>query len=71
MKCIECFAENLRKYWKMRGLTQDQLAFESGIDRTYLQLLESKKANPSLKIIENLADVLKISVNDFFLELRK
>jgi transcriptional regulator with XRE-family HTH domain len=66
MSTIEILAWNLKKRRKLMGLSQEKLALLSDIDRTYVQLLEKKKANPSLKIIEKLALALGISVKDFF-----
>ena len=39
-------------------MTQEELAFRAGIDRTYASQIERAIANPSLAIICALADVL-------------
>jgi transcriptional regulator with XRE-family HTH domain len=67
MSNLEVFAINLRRKRKLIGLSQEQLGLESEIDRTYIQLLESAKANPSLKVMEKLSSVLNISIVDFFM----
>jgi transcriptional regulator with XRE-family HTH domain len=66
MSTVEIFAWNLKKRRKLMGLSQEKLALLSDIDRTYVQLLEKAKANPSIKLMEKLANTLGISVKDFF-----
>jgi transcriptional regulator with XRE-family HTH domain len=66
MNSLEIFAGNLKSIRKKKGFSQEKLGFASNIDRTYVQLIEAKKANPSLKVIEKLADALEISLIDFF-----
>lgn len=51
-------AVNVKKARKELGLTQEELAFQAGIDRTYASQIERAIANPSLAIICSLADVL-------------
>ncbi len=41
------------------GLSQEQLALDSGYHRTYVSLLERGRMNPSLKTIIGLASILK------------
>jgi transcriptional regulator with XRE-family HTH domain len=42
-----------------RGLSQDDLAYEAGISRSYLSQIEKGKYYASLKTIGKLAEVLK------------
>jgi transcriptional regulator with XRE-family HTH domain len=39
-------------------MTQEELAFKAGIDRTYASQIERAVANPSLGIICQIADAL-------------
>lgn len=57
-------AENVKRFRKALQLSQEDLAFNAGIDRTYASQIERAIANPSLAIICNLADALNCSVND-------
>lgn len=41
------------------GLSQEALALEAGVDRTYVSQLERGVANPSLKILFRISKVLK------------
>jgi transcriptional regulator with XRE-family HTH domain len=42
------------------GISQEELAHQAGIDRTYASQIERGIGNPSLKVICALADALKI-----------
>ena len=54
------FATNLRRIRHERTMSQDDLAYEAGMSRSYLSQLEKGAFHASLKIIGKLADVLKI-----------
>jgi len=51
---------NTRRYRLERGLSQEGLALEAGIDRTYASQIERGIANPSLKILCQIATVLRV-----------
>ena len=54
------FATNLRRIRHERAISQDDLAYEAEISRSYLSQLEKGVFYASLKIIGKLADVLKV-----------
>lgn len=58
----QVLAMNTRRYRLERGLSQEGLALEAGIDRTYASQIERGIANPSLKILCQIADVLKVQL---------
>jgi transcriptional regulator with XRE-family HTH domain len=60
----EQFGRVLRQFRKERGLSQEDLAFESGYHRTYISLLERGKKSPSLKTIFQLAKALNIEPSE-------
>jgi transcriptional regulator with XRE-family HTH domain len=60
MDLREVFATNLRRLRNARGLSQDDLAYEAAISRSYLSQLEKGAFYASLKIIGKLAAVLEI-----------
>jgi len=64
-------AINIKKAWKELGLTQEELAFRAGIDRTYASQIERSIANPSLAIICSLADVLECNYYDLMISNTK
>jgi transcriptional regulator with XRE-family HTH domain len=59
------FATNLRRLRNARGLSQDDLAYEAGVSRSYLSQLENGAFNASLKIIGKLARALKAEPGEF------
>ncbi|MDY6003346.1 MAG: helix-turn-helix transcriptional regulator [Bacilli bacterium] len=52
---------------KQRGWTQEELSFQSGINKNYICDMENGRRNPSLEIIERLAISFGISISDLFL----
>lgn len=59
------FATNLRRLRNERGFSQDDLAYEAEISRSYLSQLEKGSFHASLKIIGKLATVLKVDPTEF------
>ena len=51
---------NVKKYRNERGLSQEELAFESGLHRTYVSGVERGVRNPTVVIIEKIAVALNI-----------
>ena len=51
-------AENVRSARLAAGISQEELAFMAGIDRTYASQIERAIANPSLGITCAVADAL-------------
>lgn len=57
-------AKNVRKLRKSIGLSQEELAFECDIDRTYISKVERGIANPSLLILSKISVVLGVEIQD-------
>lgn len=55
-------AENMRRIRAERQLSQEQLAFESGLNRTYLSAVERAERNVSIDNVERIARGLRIDV---------
>lgn len=60
MDLREVFANNLRRLRHAKGLSQDDLAYEAEVSRSYLSQLEKGGFYASLKIIGKLATVLQV-----------
>jgi transcriptional regulator with XRE-family HTH domain len=65
MDLREVFAINLRRIRNAKGLSQDELAYDAGISRSYLSQLEKGVFYASLKIIEKLAATLEVEPAEF------
>lgn len=52
-----------------RGLSQEQLALLSDVDRSYLAEVERGKANPSVKFLHKISKTLKIKVGKLLTEI--
>ena len=59
---LEKFAKKLNSIRETRGLSQEELAFLCGIDRTYIGRIERLERNPSLVVLQKIADGLGISL---------
>ena len=62
------FGNRLRKLREAKGLSQESLAHEAGLDRTYVSSVERGKRNISIENIERLALALGIKIKEFFEE---
>lgn len=51
-----------------RGLTQEELAFRINSSATYLSNIERGIKKPSLQKLVDIADILKVTLNDFIYE---
>jgi len=56
--------QNVRVKRKSLKLSQEKLALNTYIDRSYLRRIEDGCANPSVRIIRKLATKLKTSVRE-------
>lgn len=54
----------MRELREAKGLSQEMLALESEVDRTYVSQIERGICNPSLRVIDQIARVLKVPVAD-------
>lgn len=55
-------SENIRTLRGRRGLSQERLALEAGVDRTLVSKIERMIANPTLAVLTRLAVVLEVPV---------
>jgi transcriptional regulator with XRE-family HTH domain len=65
MDLREAFALNLRRVRHERGLSQDDLAYEADISRSYLSQIEKGAFHVSLKVIGKLAEALGVEPAEF------
>ena len=66
MRARALVARNLRRLRVERNLSQEALAADAGIDRTYVSRLERGLENPTVALLEQLSDALGATIVDFF-----
>jgi transcriptional regulator with XRE-family HTH domain len=66
MTITEKFGIRLKTLRKEKGLSQEELAEKSGLNRPYISGIEQGKRNVSLEVIEKLAEALGIEIRGFF-----
>jgi transcriptional regulator with XRE-family HTH domain len=64
-------AWNLRRIRVQRGLSQERLAHEAEVDRSYVGGLERQEENPTVDVLDRLASMLEVPIAEFFREPRK
>ncbi|WP_082190687.1 helix-turn-helix domain-containing protein [Bradyrhizobium pachyrhizi] len=71
MKTRALVAWNVRRIRLKRGVSQEKLAYETGIDRSYIASLERQSKNPTIDLLERIAEGLGVDLSEFFVEPSK
>jgi transcriptional regulator with XRE-family HTH domain len=71
MKLRQVVARNLRILRKQKGLSQEALAHQAGIDRNYVGQIEREEKSPTIDMIEKLATALAIDPIAFMTKPQK
>ena len=66
MKAGALVARNIRRLRVARGLSQEVLAVDAEIDRTYVSRLERGLENPSVAVLERLSKALSANIEELF-----
>jgi len=56
--------QNLRRIRERKGITQEQLALNAGLNRAYIGYIERGERNPSTDTLVKIAKALKVSPKD-------
>lgn len=64
------FGRNLSAYRKKKGFTQEALGENMGVSRTYINLLERGRGNPTFHTVMRLANALGIDAGFLFFGIR-
>ncbi len=59
---------NLKYLRKLRGWTQEEFANKLGIKRSLVGAYEEERADPRLDVLEEVADIFKLSLDELFLK---
>lgn len=57
-------AVNVKRLRKERGWSQEALADEAGLDRTYISGIERRVKNPTVSVVERIATALTCTLGD-------
>ncbi|GAB1773223.1 helix-turn-helix domain-containing protein [Priestia megaterium] len=61
MSIEQAFGIVIKKYRLEHSMSQEKLAFESELDRTFISLLERGKRRPTLNTLFSISKVFKIN----------
>ena len=64
MDVRERLAANMKRLRKERGWSQEALAAEAGLDRTYISGIERRVKNPTITVVERVAKALACGLGD-------
>ena len=62
--------QNVRKFREERGISQEELAFDCGLHRTYISGVERGVRNPTVVVLEKIAKALKVASSRLLEERR-
>jgi len=62
-------ADRIKKIRKAKGITQEELAELSGLNRTHLYRLESGRQSMTLRTLKLIADALEVRVRELVKDL--
>jgi len=65
-KIREVLANNIKKYRRKYGFSQDKLAELAGISSQYLATVETCRKFPTPEVLDRLAAALEIETNELF-----
>ena len=57
---VQLLGANVRHYRKLKGYTQDRLAADAEMERSYVSDLERGQRNPTVKALGKLAMALEV-----------
>jgi transcriptional regulator with XRE-family HTH domain len=66
MKAGALVARNIRRLRVASGLSQEVLAVDAEIDRTYVSRLERGLENPTVAVLERIAKALSANIEELF-----
>lgn len=68
MDIVKVFANNLKKYRSLTGLSQEAFAEKASLHRTYISAIERERRSISLDNVQKIADALEIETYLLFCE---
>ncbi|PGO26400.1 transcriptional regulator [Bacillus cereus] len=71
MKIEQAFGIVLQKERIKQNISQETLAFNSGLDKTYISLLERGKRRPTINTLFSITHALKVLPHEIILEVEQ
>lgn len=66
MEARKRVAVNVQRLRREHGLSQEELGARARVHQTYLSQVESAKRNPSIDVIDRLAEALCVNISVLF-----
>lgn len=66
MEARKRVAVNVQRLRRDRALSQEELGARARVHQTYLSQVESAKRNPSIDVVERLAEALGVDISALF-----
>lgn len=70
MKILSNFGNKLRELRKKHDLSQERLADECGLHRTYIGGVERGERNPTLTTLKRIADAMHITLDELLKDIQ-
>lgn len=71
MKARALVAWNLRRIRVKYGVSQERLAYDAEVDRSYVGGLERQTENPTIDLLDRLAKTLGVPLSELFVQPAK
>ncbi|HEX7850408.1 MAG TPA: helix-turn-helix transcriptional regulator [Sphingomonas sp.] len=68
MDLVHLLGRNVRRHRIERGMSQEELAFQAGMKRSYLSDLERGTRNPTVRALGRLSDALNVTPASLLVE---
>jgi transcriptional regulator with XRE-family HTH domain len=65
------FGRVIRARREQMGVSQEELAYQANVHRTYVSMLERGISNPTLSVIADLASALKTTITSLAREVER
>lgn len=69
MRGRDIVGANLRRLRVERSVSQERLAFDAGVDRSYVGGMERGEENPTVDVLDKLAGTLAVTIAELFAPL--
>lgn len=66
MRGRELVGWNVRRIRVAKGISQERLAFDAEVDRSYLGGMERGEENPTVDVLDKIAGTLSVPLRDLF-----